>query len=264
MTLDPLSDLGRSPGVFRRGFARPTSRSVVDFKRKLTAIPKALVGTSAPESRAYLPQSDQYQENRSNYDKATVGMSEHEISVNVMYFRDHVNGGYSPVAVYNNGTGELIISGIISGTNVTTIRSDMNIIPNADGTYDIGTSSLRWAEGHFDDLYTDTLRVAAGSKITVYEDLVPSADSTWDLGAGSLYWKDLRVDRVYTARLESVEGLTPDEGISTNTYFSFEEITTPGVVANTGRLYSDDNGSGKTRLMVIFGSGAAQQIAIEP
>jgi len=33
---------------------------------------------------------------------------------------------------------------------------------------------------------------------------------------------------------------------------------------DTARIYAEDNGSGKTRLMVIFPSGAAQQIAIEP
>jgi len=31
-----------------------------------------------------------------------------------------------------------------------------------------------------------------------------------------------------------------------------------------GRIYCVDNGSGKTKLMVIFATGAAQQIAIEP
>lgn len=34
--------------------------------------------------------------------------------------------------------------------------------------------------------------------------------------------------------------------------------------ANTVRIYAEDNGAGKTRLMAIFPSGIAQQIAIEP
>lgn len=34
--------------------------------------------------------------------------------------------------------------------------------------------------------------------------------------------------------------------------------------SNTVRLYAEDNGSGKTRLMALFNSGAAQQVAIEP
>lgn len=48
-------------------------------------------------------------------------------------------------------------------------------------------------------------------------------------------------------------------------YVEGTEMTPPSApAANKGRLYFDDNGSGKTRLMVIFPSGAAQQIAIEP
>jgi len=43
-----------------------------------------------------------------------------------------------------------------------------------------------------------------------------------------------------------------------------DEITAPSGKANAVRIYAEDNGSGKTRLMAIFGTGAAQQIAIEP
>lgn len=43
------------------------------------------------------------------------------------------------------------------------------------------------------------------------------------------------------------------------------EMTAPSAPStNRARLYAEDNGSGKTRLMVRFPSGAAQQIAIEP
>jgi hypothetical protein len=43
-----------------------------------------------------------------------------------------------------------------------------------------------------------------------------------------------------------------------------EMATPPSSSSNRGRIYIEDNGSGKSRLMVQFGSGAAQQIAIEP
>lgn len=43
------------------------------------------------------------------------------------------------------------------------------------------------------------------------------------------------------------------------------EMTAPAAAATNGvRIYAEDNGAGKTRLMAIFQSGAAQQIAIEP
>lgn len=43
------------------------------------------------------------------------------------------------------------------------------------------------------------------------------------------------------------------------------EVTAPSAPsANKGLIYLEDNGSGKTRLMVKFNTGSAQQIAIEP
>ena len=48
-------------------------------------------------------------------------------------------------------------------------------------------------------------------------------------------------------------------------YIEVDEISAPGGgAANTCRIYAEDNGAGKTRLMAIFNTGAAQQIAIEP
>lgn len=47
-------------------------------------------------------------------------------------------------------------------------------------------------------------------------------------------------------------------------FFEAAEITAPAGVANSARIFAQDNGAGKTQLMAIFGSGAAQQLAIEP
>lgn len=44
-----------------------------------------------------------------------------------------------------------------------------------------------------------------------------------------------------------------------------QEMTAPGAgAANTYRIFAEDNGAGKTRLMCIFATGAAQQITIQP
>lgn len=49
------------------------------------------------------------------------------------------------------------------------------------------------------------------------------------------------------------------------TYSDMGEITAPAAPgANTARIFVQDNGAGKTQLMVIFPTGAAQQLAIEP
>ena len=50
--------------------------------------------------------------------------------------------------------------------------------------------------------------------------------------------------------------------VNTN-YQELQEMTAPAGAANSARIFTQDNGAGKTQLMVIFGSGAAQQIAIE-
>jgi hypothetical protein len=48
-------------------------------------------------------------------------------------------------------------------------------------------------------------------------------------------------------------------------YYEGTEMTAPAAGAvNTGRLYFEDNGSGKTRLMCLFNTGAAQQVALQP
>ena len=52
---------------------------------------------------------------------------------------------------------------------------------------------------------------------------------------------------------------------STGAGAEFIEMTAPSAPsANRVRFYAEDNGSGKTRLMALFATGAAQQVAIEP
>lgn len=53
--------------------------------------------------------------------------------------------------------------------------------------------------------------------------------------------------------------------ISVAIYIEGTEMSAPSAPAANGfRIFAQDNGAGKTQLMVIFASGAAQQLAIEP
>lgn len=53
--------------------------------------------------------------------------------------------------------------------------------------------------------------------------------------------------------------------VFTASYIEGAEQSAPAAPAANGyRIFAQDNGAGKTQLMVIFASGAAQQIAIEP
>lgn len=54
-------------------------------------------------------------------------------------------------------------------------------------------------------------------------------------------------------------------GLAVTGYYAGTEQTAPSAPAADGyRIFAQDNGAGKTQLMVIFATGAAQQIAIEP
>lgn len=59
---------------------------------------------------------------------------------------------------------------------------------------------------------------------------------------------------------------TVDIGLRLNAnFYELSEMTAPAAPAANGcRIWVEDNGSGKTRLMALFSSGAAQQIAIQP
>jgi hypothetical protein len=65
------------------------------------------------------------------------------------------------------------------------------------------------------------------------------------------------------ADLESAQTIS---GVKTySNYTDIVEMSAPAAPpANTLRFYAEDNGAGKTRFMVRFPSGAAQQLAIEP
>jgi hypothetical protein len=70
------------------------------------------------------------------------------------------------------------------------------------------------------------------------------ADNTYDIGAATA----TRPRNVFIAG-----------------YNQLSEMTAPAAPAANGvRIYAVDNGSGKTQLMALFATGAAQQIAIEP
>jgi hypothetical protein len=74
--------------------------------------------------------------------------------------------------------------------------------------------------------------------------LLAFADNTYDIGAAAA---------------------TRPRNLFLGSYAQLSEMTAPAAPAANGvRIYAVDNGSGKTQLMALFATGAAQQIAIEP
>ena len=87
-----------------------------------------------------------------------------------------------------------------------------------------------------------------------------SLDSTTAFGWGATSWSpDITLVRVAAGIVGVRDGATGG-GV-----LSFIEQTAPAAPAANGvYLYAEDNGSGKTKLMARFATGAAVQIAIEP
>ena len=95
----------------------------------------------------------------------------------------------------------------------------------------------------------DTLRVTASNKIN-WSSLDNNINNGFD---------DLGLSRAAAGILFVNNGATGGAAIQ------MVEQTAPAAPATNGvRIYAEDNGSGKTRLMALFATGAAQQLAIEP
>ncbi len=133
----------------------------------------------------------------------------------------------------------------------------------ASGLAIAGGSNGAWASNQFGDGSGDwgTVVGTASFGISTGGMILSSTHSiAWSDNASSLAGsRDFRLFRVAA----QVMGLL---GVSTaGAAIEFTEMTAPSAGAvNTCRLYVEDNGSGKTRLMALFNSGAAQQVAIQP
>ena len=78
--------------------------------------------------------------------------------------------------------------------------------------------------------------------------------------------RDLTLRNLTASGTLAVTGATTLTGaVTTANFIAGAEMTAPAAPAANGyKIYAEDNGAGKTRLMVLFATGAAQQIAIEP
>jgi len=82
-----------------------------------------------------------------------------------------------------------------------------------------------------------------------------------------------RLNAIYVSALREVIEVTAGglgyvsftNPIELQDYLGGTEVSAPSTPSSNGfRIYAEDNGAGKTRLMCLFSSGAAQQLAIQP
>lgn len=142
-----------------------------------------------------------------------------------------------------------------SGSLVYTSNSTPEFLVTASG-FLLGSSYLfRWGDG------TDP--------VTSSPDLELSRAAARALTLGPTTGVTLRwaTDGLLEVRnfANSAAGNLSALNYTSSGYVEGAEMTAPAAPAANGyRIYAEDNGAGKTRLMVLFASGAAQQIAIEP
>jgi hypothetical protein len=152
-------------------------------------------------------------------------------------------------------------------TNVLEIGTE------AGGTGAVRVMNLRsvgsiWGSGDVDQ----RISLAAAGYLAFFDNAGAEAfrfSSTLELKSNStIKWssstspggaKDLGVERSAAGVLLVSNGSTGGGSLE------MREQTAPAAPAANGvRIYAEDDGAGKTRLMALFATGAAQQIAIEP
>ena len=145
--------------------------------------------------------------------------------------------GAGPVSLFNEENNDLHFG--TNGAHVLTLDPNGHVI--SEVAADLGDGGKYWARAYITIVDTDQLIASNGGVIDVTGRLDPTA-ATYDFGTASDPWRDLYLSR----------------------FVEFVESAPAPGAANTGRLYVEDNGSGKTRLVVVFNSGVAQVIATEP
>jgi hypothetical protein len=141
-----------------------------------------------------------------------------------------------------------------NGSDRWQINTSGHFLADADNTYDIGASGANRPR----DVYAGRAMVIGGASGVNNSGYLGS----WSAGRigftnGATFAAAASLDTYISRSAQGILALTDAAELT--------EMTAPAApAANKVRIYAEDNGSGKTRLMALFATGAAQQIAIEP
>lgn len=129
----------------------------------------------------------------------------------------------------------------------------------------LGTNAA-FAMSGADSVTERVLQVSVVSEANARFMLAANGKMEWGSGAAT---RDVNLYRSAADILASDDGFAPARiflGGTTNAYIQYTEQTTQpsSAATNSVRVFAEDNGSGKTRLMAKFATGSAVQIAIEP
>lgn len=185
------------------------------------------------------------------------------------------------VNIYNNGSNvtSFLTTGILTkdiDINGNTLYldsdGDSSIESFTDDTINFNTSSSnRMSISNTSINMANPLNMfsndISGIKVAEFNNTgIPSSSQT-GIGSttGDMYYNALTNDSHFFRINGTTEVEIDADGIDIrNGWLELEERTAPSGLSNHARIYAKDNGSGKTQLVVIFGSGAEQVIATEP
>ena len=159
----------------------------------------------------------------------------------------HTIGWNSHPSDSTSGSADVILAR--DAANTLALRNGVNAQAfNIYNTYTDASNyeraALRWSGNDF--IITSTDRAGTGTNRQMH---FYSLAYRWYVN-GTFWWS-----------MDATGELVQQNGTS----ISFKEMTAPSAPsANSVRIYAEDDGAGKTRLMALFATGVAQQIAIEP
>jgi hypothetical protein len=182
------------------------------------------------------------------------------------------NAGTSGPAIYNNGylgwlTGSASLNSPVS--DLTLYRDAANTLAQRNGVnaqtlrvYNTFTDASNYERGVF-SWSSNILTIGtqnAGTGLGRAVQFVMGGTSIFYISpGGALLWN---TDNSFDI---GSSGANRPRNLILGSYQEMSEMTAPAApAANSVRIYAVDNGSGKTQLMALFATGAAQQIAIEP
>lgn len=169
--------------------------------------------------------------------------------------------------VWDTGQTNASAALLVSGSNNVIIQEKSDL--GTDWAYANSTNPTLWIRS--------ADQTNANDYIAIYHN---QSNAIYEAGSGSRHLFQVNGTECFNANAsELVSRVVRPDGDGTRTlgtsgaswgvaYFAkqlyLKDATAPTGVANTAQIYAEDNGGGKTRLMVVFGDDVPQQLAIEP
>jgi hypothetical protein len=211
----------------------------------------------------------------SNYERIALGADDPAAGLTGFSLFVQQAGTGAARGLWLGTVGNAAISFVTNNSARWNINGSGNILANTDSTYNIGASNANRPQHIYvgSNVYAATFAITRGA--TTYANFLDNGDGVIRLlnGVGNSFtgtqWGGTTANfpALYTVNPGTAGNgfriMTADA--STGIFLEGYEQTAPAAApANGYRIFAQDNGAGKTQLMVIFSSGAAQQIAIQP